>query len=350
MIAASPRTTSGRTAVAVGQVAGSGRTALVRCLLPALVLSHLWVGLAIAETVEQGEALAWLQRIAQAARELNYRGTFVYQHGEQAETSRITHFVDRTGEYEKLETLDGPRREIFRNNTEILTFYADSRVVKRERRTARKAFPALLPDQLSVLTEFYQLRRGGQERIGGFDSQALILEPRDEYRYGHKLWAEVNTGLLLKARMFNEHNQVIEQFHFTELTINPPLTREAVRPAFAVPPAERRDAADAPAGPVDTGWVVRNQPAGFKKIMEMKRFKQSGNEQVAHLVFSDGLAAVSVFIEPLPSIRKVPEGLSHQGAVNIYTRAMSDQLVTVLGETPPVTIMQIANSIGAKGR
>jgi sigma-E factor negative regulatory protein RseB len=344
------RARAGRPQVKASKHIGCGRRpVLARCLMPALMVSQLWVGIALAETVEQSEALSWLQKIAQAARELNYRGTFVYQHGEQAETSRITHFVDRTGEYEKLETLDGPRREIFRNNAEILTFYADSNLVKRERRTARKAFPALLPDQLSVLTEFYQLRRGGHERIAGFDSQALVLEPRDEYRYGHKLWAEVSTGLLLKARMFNEHNQVIEQFHFTELTINPPLTRDAVRPSFPVPP-ERREVADAAGAPVDTGWVVRNQPAGFKKIMEMKRYKQSGNEQVAHLVFSDGLAAVSVFIEPLPALRKVPEGLSHQGAVNIYTRALSDQLVTVLGETPPVTIMQIANSIGAKGR
>jgi sigma-E factor negative regulatory protein RseB len=139
-------------------------------LLPALVVSQLWVGAASAETVEQSEALAWLQKIANAARELNYRGTFVYQHGDQTETSRITHFVDRTGEYEKLETLDGPRREIIRNSGEILTFYADTRVVKRERRAARKLFPALLPDQLAALTEYYQLSKGGQERIAGYDS------------------------------------------------------------------------------------------------------------------------------------------------------------------------------------
>jgi sigma-E factor negative regulatory protein RseB len=320
-------------------------------LLPALVVSQLWAGAALAETVEQGEALAWLQKIANAARELNYRGTFVYQHGDQTETSRITHFVDRSGEYEKLETLDGPRREIIRNSGEILTFYADTRVVKRERRTARKLFPALLPDQLAALTEYYQLRKGGQERIAGYDSQQLILQPRDEYRYGHKLWAEVSTGLLLKARMLNEKQEVVEQFHFTEVTINAQITREAVKPTFPVPaPDPRRNGSADTAAPADTGWTVRSHPAGFKKIMELWRLKQSGGGQVAHLVFSDGLAAVSVFIEPLPQARRVPEGLSHQGAVNIYTRPLSDQLVTVLGETPPITVMQIANSVGPKPR
>jgi sigma-E factor negative regulatory protein RseB len=320
---------------------------LGRSLIPALVASQLWVGSTLAaDAVEQAEALAWLQKIAQAARELNYRGTFVYQHGDHAETSRITHMVDRSGEQEKLETLDGPRREIIRNNAEIITYYADKRLVKREKRAARKLFPALLPDQLSVLTEHYQLRKGGQERIAGYDAQALILEPRDEFRYGHKLWAELSTGLLLKARMVNERNQVLEQFHFTEVAINITISRDAVRASFPLPPPDG-SLGDA-GGPADTGWTVRNQPAGFKKIMEMKRSKRSGTGQVAHLVFSDGLAAVSVFIEPLPPSARVGEGLSHQGAVNIYTRPMSDQLVTVLGETPPVTVMQIANSVAPK--
>ena len=142
-------------------------THLVLRLLPALVLFQLWVGAALAEPLEQDEALAWLQRIANAARELNYTGTFVYQHGDQAETSRITHFADATGEYEKLETLDGPRREVIRNNTEVLTFFFDTRVLRRERRTPRKTFPALLPEQLAALTQNYELRKGRPGTGGG---------------------------------------------------------------------------------------------------------------------------------------------------------------------------------------
>ena len=322
-----------------------------RGLLPALVAAHLCSAVARAEATDQSEALAWLQRIADAARELNYRGTFVYQHGNVAETSRITHFVDRTGEYEKLETLDGPRREIIRNSGEILTFYAETRVVKRERRTARKLFPALLPEQLAAVTAHYDLQRGGQARVAGYDAQALVLKPRDGFRYGHKLWAEINTGLLLKARMFDDEGGTVEQFHFTELTINAPLTREAVKPTFPVPPLDTRQGAPSEAtAPADTGWTVRDQPAGFRKIMEMKRLKRNGEGYVAHLVFSDGLAAVSVFIEPLPAARVPVEGPSQQGAVNIYTRPMADQLVTVLGETPPITVKQIADSVAPKGR
>ncbi|MCC7549442.1 MAG: MucB/RseB C-terminal domain-containing protein [Burkholderiales bacterium] len=318
-----------------------------KTVLPLLLLSQvLLVCTARADALGDAEALALLQRIAQAARELNYRGTFVYQHGNHAESSRITHFVDPSGEFEKLETLDGPRREIIRNSSEIITFYADTGVVKRERRTARKVFPALLPAQLSVLTEYYQLRKAGQDRIAGYDAQALVLEPRDRFRYGHKLWAEMKTGLLLKARMLDGRGEVMEQFHFTEVSIDVPLTKDAVAPRFAIPAAPQREIAQTP---TDTGWAVQNQPAGFKKIMEMHRQKQAGGGLVSHLVFSDGLAAVSVFIEPMPSAKIVP-GLSHQGAVSIYTRPLSDKLITVLGETPPVTVMQIANSVSPKAR
>jgi sigma-E factor negative regulatory protein RseB len=95
----------------------------------------------------------------------------------RVETSRITHFFDRSGEYEKLETLDGPKREIIRNNNEISPTTPTSCGQARES-DPRKNFPALLPDQLSSLTEYYQLRKGEHERIAGYDSQASLLQPR----------------------------------------------------------------------------------------------------------------------------------------------------------------------------
>jgi sigma-E factor negative regulatory protein RseB len=321
-------------------------------LLPGLVLLHLCAGATLAETLQETESLEWLRKIANAARQLNYAGTFVYQHGDHFETCRITHFVDRTGEYEKLETLDGPKREIIRNNDEILTFDAEHRVVKRERRTPRNSFPALLPDQLAHLTEHYQLRKGDQARIAGYYAQALVLEPRDAFRYGHKLWADVATGLLLKARMLDEKGQVVEQSVFTQLIIGNSVTRDSVRPTFDSQNPEWRRESQGPdsAAPADTGWTVGNQPAGFRKVIEMKRFKAGTQAPVAHLVYSDGLAAVSIFIEPLPAGRDYKEGLTRQGAVNIYTRPLPGQLVTVLGEAPAVTVMQMANSVALRGQ
>ncbi|MGQ0579889.1 MAG: MucB/RseB C-terminal domain-containing protein [Betaproteobacteria bacterium] len=309
-------------------------------------------GVALADPLQESEALAMLQRIADAARQLNYAGTFVYQHGDQVETSRIVHFADASGEYEKLETLDGPRREIIRNNDEVMCYYLDAKIMRSDKRVARRAFPALLPDQLSTLTEYYQVRKGEPERIAGFDSQALVLEPRDGMRYGHKFWAEADSGLLLKARMVNERHSVVEQFSFTQLAIGSGISRDMVKPSFNVRfPEWRVDRfAHNLDSNVESGWAVKNFPAGFRKIMEMSRSKLGNSIPVTHMVYSDGLAAVSVFIEPMANRTRISEGLSHRGAINIYTRTIDEQVVTVLGEAPASTVMQIANSVSFRGK
>jgi sigma-E factor negative regulatory protein RseB len=326
------------------------RRASVR-LFPGVVLLHLCVSAALAQNLPESEAIKWLQRIADAARQLNYSGTFVYQHGEHVETCRITHFFDKTGEYEKLETLDGPLREIIRNNDEILTFDVEQHIIKHERRMRRNTFPALLPEQLAHLTDYYWVRKVDQDRVAGFDAQALVLKPRDALRYGHKLWADTASGLLLKARMVDEAGHIVEQSAFTQLTIGNSVTREATRPRFD-PQDPQWQHEYPPRDPTvygDTGWTVSNQPAGFRKVVEMKRVKAGSQASFAHLVYSDGLAAVSIFIEPLPA-GKVKEGAMRQGAVNIYVRPLSEQLVTVLGEAPAETVMQMANSVIPRGQ
>jgi len=299
-----------------------------------------------AEPLPQDDALQILGRIATAAKTLNYNGTFVYQHGQRVETSRIVHFVDTDGEHEKLETLDGPRREIIRNNDEVLCYYPDAKIVRSQKRVVQRSFPALLPETLNSITEYYTVRKGPSERIAGFDSQAIILEPKDGMRYGHKLWAETASGLLLKARTLNEARQVVEQFAFTQLNIGSGVTKEMINPTYqATFPEWRQDRfAQAMLNDTEKGWTVRNFPPGFRKIMEMRRTKQGGRIVVTHMVYSDGMAAVSIFVES-KSGRAVNEGLTRQGAINIYRRIVGDKVITVLGEAPARTVMQIGDSV-----
>ncbi|MBI3528540.1 MAG: MucB/RseB C-terminal domain-containing protein [Betaproteobacteria bacterium] len=320
--------------------------------LPALFALGLSGGVAAADPLQQSEALALLQKIADAARELNYTGTSVYQRGDQVETSRIVHFVDGENEYTKVETLDGPRREVICNNDEVLRYYPDAKIVRSDKRDARRTFPALLPEQLSSLTEYYEIRKGESERIAGLDSQALVLDPKDGMRYGHKFWADINSGLLLKARMLSERHNVVEQIRFTQVVIGSGVTREMVQPSFNIRfPEWRLDRfANSTISEVESGWTVKNSPAGFRKILEMRRTKQGNSVLVTHMVYSDGLAAVSVFIEPAATRHRINEGLSQQGATNIYTRIVDDQVVTVLGEAPAATVIQIADSVSPRGK
>lgn len=302
-------------------------------------------GLVVAET--GGDAALWLQKIASAAHNLNYSGTFVYQRGAHMETSSITHAMDESGEHEKLEVLDGPPREIIRNNDEVYCFTPESKGVTVERRRQQKSFPALLPRQLSGVVENYAVKLGQVERVAGHDCQNVVLEPRDAYRYGHRFCGENGSGLLLKASTLNEKNEVINQFFFTHARIGGTIDSEQLKPRYAM--HQNMKPQDMPVT-ADSGWQIKSPPAGFKKIMEQKRTFPGKKVSANHLVFSDELVAVSVFIEPLAGKGKSVSGLSSQGSINVYTKPVADYQVTVLGEVPAMTVMQIANSVFFVGK
>ncbi len=323
--------------------------------LPAFLVLCGSLGCAVcvdaADTGESADAMAWLKKIAAASRQINYAGSFVYQHGNLVETSRIAHFVNAGGEYEKLETLDGPPREIVRNNDNVTCYLPDTKTIVIEKR-ATHHFPALLPQQLSGISDNYVVKKGEQDRVAGFDCQSIALEPRDNLRYGHKFCAELATGLPLRARMYSDNNEMVESFTFTQLIIGNAVSKDMLKSRFAAKSQAwrvDRSALDEAETNTDIGWVLRNQPVGFKKLTEMRRSIAGRSAQVSHIVYSDGLAAVSVFIEPMPK-SPPPVGPTYQGAVNIYVKSQADQMVTVVGETPARTVKQIAESLSPKDR
>jgi sigma-E factor negative regulatory protein RseB len=305
---------------------------------------------ALADKGDPQEALAWLSKIAGASAQQNYSGTFIYQHRGVSETSRIVHFVNTAGGvFEKLEALDGPAREVIRSNDQVTCYLPTIKTVIIEQRNAR-LLPAQLPERLTDLAESYEIRTGRLDRVAGYECRVIILEPRDNLRYGRRFCAETRTGLPLRASTIGEKNEILELFAFTELAIGGDFNRDKVKSKYATDSRSwriDRSALNVKERTVDTGWVIRNEPAGFRKLMEIKRSIAGRGTSVAHIVYSDGLAAVSIFIEPLTSSsRDRPEqSLTHQGAVNIYTRQLAGHLVTVLGETPTTTVMQIANSL-----
>lgn len=307
----------------------------------ALLILTFLPGLALAEKPGE-DASAWLQKIASAAHGINYSGTFVYRHNGHMETSRIVHLFDANGEHEKIEVLDGPPRETIRNNDEVVCYMPENKAVIAERRKAFKSFPALLPEQSSDIGENYVIKLGGLERVAGFDCQNVMLEPRDIYRYGHRLCADSASGLLLKASTLNEKNEVVDQFFFTHVSIGGNIDPQQLKSKYAFKQPAILQARDVQ---VDSSWVVKSLPAGFKKIMGLKRAFAGKKFPTNHLVFSDQLAAVSIFIEPLAGIQKPVSGLSRQGAINVYTRPVGEHQVTVLGQVPAATVTQIGNSV-----
>jgi len=309
------------------------------------------IGLALFATTTAAraeDAATWLTRAATAARQLNYVGTIIYQHGAYVETSRLVHLYDLGEEYDKLVNLEGPAREVIRSHGEVRCFYPDVKLVRVEPRTLRNAFPSLSPQQQKALADFYDFRKGETVRVAGLDTQAWVFEPKDGLRYGHKFWTDVATGLILKAKVVDETNAVLEQFVFSEVTIGAKIDPQMVKPTWPAAPEgwKVRQSGRAESESGETGWTVVRVPPGFIKIVDGFRRVQNARK-VAHLVYSDGLVSVSVFVEP-GRAAPPPNGFSAQSGLNVYSRQVDDNLVTVLGQVPALTLRQIGNSVARR--
>lgn len=303
--------------------------------------------------------LKWLETMAFAAHHTDYSGTFIYQYGGHVETSRITHVVDANGEHGRLESLDGKRREIIRNNGEVWC-YMGNKKIKVEGHGNGREFPALLQDAklLSRINRNYRVSQAGEARVAGFHAHGIFFRPRDDLRYAHKMWADSNSGLLLKAEVLDAHGNVVEQYAFTQLTLgDKDIDRSWIKreqesnnqTKVGTNAQAQKKAARAAA--MFSGWHVDNMPPGFVKIAEVRRAIHNRPVAAIQMVYSDGLAGISVFIEPADEDDddETAGGLTSRGAIQIYSKMIHDHLVTVVGEVPPQTVIDIADSVRYRG-
>ena len=297
----------------------------------------------------QMDAATWLTDVTRAARSLNYAGTVTYRQGARFETFRLAHLNEGGQEWEKLLSLDGPAREIVRTGTEVRYYYPDAKIVRVEPRTIRNVFPSLSAEQIRNLTQYYDFKRIGGERVSGRTADIVVFEPKDGLRYGHKFWSDTATNLLLKARLVSEKGDVVEEFAFTDVSINPTIDKDMLKPTWASVPADWKVKQGGPGEvvPNDTGWSVGKVPAGFQKITEGFRKLAGKPNPVAQIVYSDGLVAISIFIEPF-TVTQTQIGLTQAGGLAQYTTRSDAFLVTVLGEAPPATVRQIAQSVSRR--
>lgn len=320
------------------------------------VLAVVGLCAALAQGQAWGETptdpLAWLGRIASASQRLNYVGTFIYQSGKHVETSRIAHRVDASGEYERLEVLDGSPREVIRNSGEVRCVLPDQKTVIIDQPGGRRAFPARVPASFSNLGESYRIRKADIHRIAGLEAQAIILEPKDDLRYGHALWAELQSGLLLKSRMIDERGEIIEQFMFSDVRIGGNVSQELLKPRYVSTDEWRVvNARGSDVPKADTGWALRTPLPGYTLLSVVKRPLGRERGEAVQMVYSDGLASISLFIEPHGNDGvSAALGAQSSGSINIYKRVVGNHLITVLGEVPLRAVQRLGDGMEFVGQ
>lgn len=293
-----------------------------------------------------GGARAWLDRMQDAAHTLDYTGTFVYRHDGTMSAMHIVHRVAHGHVTERLTTLDGRRQVIIRRRGRIACYLPGDHMEFVERRAlVLKTFPAFVPTHLKPLRRFYAIHLGGLARIAGAMARLVVIAPRDDYRYGYRLWADRRNGLLLKAAVINDDGRAIEQFLFTHLRLHRSIPASAVGPiGVGRTHAYKEERGELFPDPKPS-WTVGERPPGFRLAMRLMRPSAGHKEIVQHLVYSDGLAGVSVFIGRPPRSALVHAQLIRLGALHVFRTVVDHRMVTALGDVPTLTVETMALSV-----
>lgn len=298
------------------------------------------------EGVEIGSVLA---RARDAARRKTYTGTFVVLSANGAmASSRIWHLSDGGQQIERMESLTGVPRLVFRRNDQVTTYLPDSHVARSEQRDSFGLFPHLPRVHGGALDAFYRVRPTGGERVAGFDTDVFQLLPRDGMRYGYRLWVERRSGFAVQLQTIDKQGHVLEQAAFSDLQFDVPLRADKMQQAIGNTSSYRLETLERIRTSADTeGWLVRAAVPGFEPMDCYKKAPDAPTGAV-QWIFSDGLATVSLFIEPYGP-RPRQEWRSSAGMTQMLGRRIAnDWWLTAMGEVPPQTLDAFAATLARR--
>jgi sigma-E factor negative regulatory protein RseB len=319
-----------------------------------LVASAAWWTPALAGPHDASNALptldarAWLDRIRHAAKQRNYQGTMVFTASEVVSSSRVAHYCVGDDIYERVEALDGRQRNIYRHNDVVHTVWPASKVATVER--VDSAAESLgMPELEARLQEQYDVRMLGTDRLAGRQAHVLMLQPRDTARFAQRLWADADTGLMLRADVLNVQGAVLESSAFSYIEIGGRSMHASVMaPARMLEGYRVVDLQAEPTRLEVEGWSLKALPPGFRVVGCTRRaigdpaaVAGAATPRALQVLLSDGLARVSIFIEPHDPDRPRQALLTQMGATHTLMKQRFERWwVTVMGDVPPATLKQ----------
>ncbi len=307
--------------------------------------------LAAAEPANNKQIEFWLVKMHRAEHMINYQGIFVYGQQNNLSSMKIVHSIDGVSERERLLSLDGTGREVLRTNSSVTCIIPDSKSVMVEKSRPSSNFPPAFPVKLKKLSDNYNFYLSGKEMVAGQITQKITIKPKDQYRYGHILWIDEKSGLLLKTHLMNEHGQPVEQFMFTQIDYMDKVPDKLLEPSvngknftWYESAASKKEEVNAP-----SQWGVKRLPKGFNADVNFKHVMPRSGVAMEQLMFSDGLTSISVFIERPTNKNDQITGYSRMGAINACGRTLKNgQHVTVLGAVTHAAIKMICDSVYLK--
>jgi sigma-E factor negative regulatory protein RseB len=314
--------------------------------------------LTLASTAAIGaeEPAAMLMRMSEAARDANYQGVIVYRTQDRLETLKVVHGVREGAEIERIQTLTGAPSEIVKLNGRVICLLPKDRRLTLDRPTPKGLFPVLSKERVAQLMTMYDFEAIGAARVAGRQCNGLAITPKDELRYGYRIWADAETGVPLKVNLVGREGRVLEQMMFTEVDFPQQLPdavfdteADRARAASAAQPPQPQAAVDARDVP-EASWQFRELPPGFRVAMRERRLTADGAGVIDHVLLTDGLTAISVFSAYREASAPAFQGQSRMGAVHAFGRMLGTFHITVVGEAPPETVRMIGESVQPPAR
>lgn len=304
----------------------------------------LLVGLSLpASAFEEDQAKTWLERLSKSLQELNFTTSFVVVKNNQAEPYHWFHGVDENNvELELFSLLNGPRRDILRR-AEIISYIEPELPpysVTAERITG--PIPSALSQDISVLEKNYNFVPVGRSRVLGRPAQLVRIESKDQHRFGHWLWVDQESGLLLKMAIITRQGKLLEQVQFTHLDI----TEDMADALKQLSEAELPQVIDIRQGSEDNEfkWQIDWLPSGFKPIASNRHRINLTKRPVEFMLYSDGLVDISVYVGP-SEVKQRDEEYVMDGATVAFSQVNNGVEISLVGKVPVKTAKAIVNSV-----
>ncbi|HET19841.1 MAG TPA: hypothetical protein ENO16_04460 [Chromatiales bacterium] len=311
--------------------------ALTRLFSVALVL-----GIAgAAHAASHAESL--LQRMAHTMHTVNYEGLLLHVQGGNTRTLKIFHLYDDDhGERERLLSLDGPAREVLHENNSCTCIWPRARLVVTGRPPAwRGQLSAERFGETMHLSKFYDFSEAGEARVAGLSCSVIRLIPKDAYRHGYRLCIHESSAMLLRLEVL-EGDERLEMSQFANLSLVPDMGEEALR--LSTDTRDFRVVEESPmTGAFAPHWQATTLPPGYSLRNAAERRSPHSGKVLEHLIFTDGLSSVSVFIEPRPE--QAPPEPALGGAMRRAIRDTEGFRMTAIGEAPEAAMRVILDGL-----
>ena len=307
----------------------------------------------------------WLEKMNKALATRNYDGTFFHISGGRVETMRIVHRVRSGRVTERLQSLDGSGREFVRANDELTCYLPDQHTILVEPRQDRGPFLGSLPQFDSTVNDFYRIESLPAARIMGRPVKGIAVNPKDQFRFGYRLWLDEKTAMPLRTQLCDSRGQVIEQILFGRLEMPENIPDSDLAPTVHTDGMRwvRQGASADITSAALAAYRASQLPPGFRLTVQGAQTLGGASAPASHLVYSDGLATVSVFVEEQSvsvSGITVPgdsqgqtqaapqspmQGLARVGSGYAFSTVVQGHQVTAVGEVPAQTVEFIAHSV-----